>query len=74
MDNVFLIMGKIGWKWRVAGAFDIETGLKLFLPFSPFSGSLFRYYEDAGGETAFGQPFGGEALRRVVSAYLQGSF
>ena len=54
--------------------FDVETGLKLFLPFSPFSGSLFRYYEDAGGETPFGQPFGGEALRRVVSAYLQGSF
>ena len=74
MDNVFLIMGKIGWKWQVAGAFDIETGLKLFLPFSPFSGSLFRYYEDAGGETAFGQPYGGEPLRRVVSAYLQGSF
>jgi hypothetical protein len=74
MDNVFLIMAKLGWKWRVASAFDVETGLKLFLPFSPFSGSLFSFYEDAGGETPLGQPYGGESLRRVVSAYLQGSF
>ena len=74
MNNVFLIMAKLGWKWRVDDLFDVETGIKLFLPFSPFSGDLFSYYEDAGGETPFGRPYGGEALRRVVSAYLQGSF
>jgi outer membrane receptor protein involved in Fe transport len=74
MENVFLIMAKLGWKWRVEDLFDVETGLKLFLPFSPFSGDLFSYYEDAGGETPYGRPYGGEALRRVVSAYLQGSF
>jgi outer membrane receptor protein involved in Fe transport len=74
MDNVFLIMAKLGWKWRIEDTVDIETGLKLFLPFSPFSGPLFSYYEDAGGETPTGQPYGGESLRRVVSAYLQGSF
>jgi outer membrane receptor for ferrienterochelin and colicin len=74
MDNVFLVMAKLGWKWRVDDLFDVETGIKLFLPFSPFSGELFSYYEDAGGETPFGRPYGGEALRRVVSAYLQGYF
>jgi len=74
LENVFLIMAKLGWKWRVDDLFDVETGLKIFLPFSPFSGDLFSYYEDAGGETPYGRPYGGEALRRVVSAYLQGSF
>ena len=74
MHNAFLIMAKLGWKWRVDDFFDVETGVKLFLPFSPFSGPLFSYYEDAGGETPFGRPYGGEAIRRVVSAYLQGSF
>jgi hypothetical protein len=74
MDNVFLIMAKLGWKWRVDDLFDVEVGLKLFLPFSPFFGDLFAYYEDAGGETPFGRPYGGEALRRVISTYLQGSF
>ncbi|MFC1655012.1 hypothetical protein ACFL2F_04325, partial [Myxococcota bacterium] len=74
MHNAFLIMAKLGWKWRIEDVLDVETGLKLFLPFSPFSGPLFSFYEDAGGETPFGQPYGGEALRRVVTAYLQGSF
>ena len=74
MDNSFLILGKLGYQWVTAGGFKIEMGAKLFLPFSPFSGPLFRYYEEAGGVSPDGKHFGGEMLSRMVTAYLQGSF
>jgi hypothetical protein len=53
---------------------DFEIGAKLFLPFSPFSGNLFSYYEDAGGVSPQGVFYGGEALRRILTGYVQGSF
>jgi outer membrane receptor protein involved in Fe transport len=74
LDNFFLILGKLGWRWQTGEGFGVETGLKLFLPFSPFSGPLFRYHEDPGGVTASGRFYGGQQLRRVVTAYLEGSF
>jgi hypothetical protein len=52
----------------------MEAGVKLFLPFSPFPGPLFRYHERGGGETPFGKYYGGEQLTRAVTAYLQGHF
>jgi outer membrane receptor protein involved in Fe transport len=74
LDHVMLFLGKLGYRWRGGDGIRIETGLKLFLPFSPFSGPLFRYYEDSGGESPDGRFFGGQQLRRVLTAYLQGSF
>ena len=74
MGNVFLVLAKLGWKWSMAGGFDLEAGVKLFLPISPSSAPHFRYYEKGGGVTAMGTPFGGMQLARMVTGYLQGSF
>jgi len=74
VDNTFMILGKIGWLWKLDHLLDIEVGVKLFLPFSPFSGDLFSYYEDPGGVTPDGTYYGGQKLRRVLTTYLQGSF
>ena len=64
MDNVMLVLGKIGWRVDVSGVAEFEAGLKLFLPVSPFSSPHFQYNEMGGGDL----------LRRMVTAYLQGSF
>jgi outer membrane receptor protein involved in Fe transport len=74
LDNFFIIMAKLGWRWRTTGGLELEAGAKLFTPFSPFSGPLFRFYEQGGGITPTGVVYGGEELRRMVTGYLQGSF
>ena len=74
MDHVFLLLGKLGWKWASTGGFDIEVGVKLFLPVSPFSAPHFRYHEKGGGVTPMGVTYGGMQLGRMVTGYLQGSF
>jgi outer membrane cobalamin receptor len=74
LDNTMLVLGRLGWRWQMKGGFAIETGAKLLLPFSPFSGELFRTYEEGGGISPEGIAYGGELLRRIVTAYLQGSF
>jgi len=74
IDNSFLILGKLGYQWKTEKGLEIEMGTKLFLPFSPFSGPLFRYYEEAGGISPQGKYYGGEMLTRMITAYLQGSF
>jgi iron complex outermembrane receptor protein len=74
MDNVMLLLGKLGWEWETRTGLKVETGVKLFLPFSPFSGPLFRYHERGGGETPLGKRYGGTELSRALTAYLQGSF
>jgi outer membrane receptor protein involved in Fe transport len=74
MENTFMVLGKIGWLWKLDHLLDVEVGVKLFLPFSPFSGDLFSYHEDPGGVTASGRFYGGQKLRRVLTTYLQGSF
>lgn len=74
MDQVFLFMGKLGWRWSLPAGVDLEAGVKLFLPVSPFGEHLFRYREAGGITSVTGQNYGGEELRRVVTGYLQGSF
>jgi outer membrane receptor protein involved in Fe transport len=74
LDDVLLVLGKIGWQWQPAPGVDLEAGIKLFLPVSPFSGSLFRYRERGGVLTSSGGNYGGDNLCRVVTGYLQGSF
>jgi hypothetical protein len=74
IENVFLVMGKLGYRWLTPGGLEMEAGAKLFLPFSPFSGPLFSYYEDPGGFTPDGRYYGGEELRRILVGYLKGSF
>jgi hypothetical protein len=74
MDNTMLVLAKLGWLWKLDHLLDVEVGVKLFLPFSPFSGDLFRSYEDPGGMTPDERYYGGQKLRRVLTTYLQGSF
>jgi iron complex outermembrane receptor protein len=76
MDHVFLVMGKLGYRWVVPAGVDLEmeAGVKLFLPISPFGEHLFRYREVGGVLTETGENYGGEELRRMVTGYLQGSF
>jgi hypothetical protein len=73
MENVALVMGKLGFQWGDQEGFKLEAGAKLFLPVSPFSGPLFKYYEKGGGVTPGGKRYGGEELARVITVYLQGS-
>ncbi len=74
MDNVFLVLGRLGWRWLAERGFKLEVGVKLFLPVSPFSPPHFRYYEKGGGVTLDGRTYGGVQLARMVTAYLQGSY
>ncbi len=74
MDNVMLLLGKLGRQWGEENGIQMEAGVKLFLPVSPFSGHLFRYYEKGGGVTPAGNKYGGVELARVITAYIQGSF
>jgi hypothetical protein len=50
------------------------VGLKLFLPISPFQAPHFRYSEAGHITTPTGDHFGSDILRRMVTAYLRGSF
>jgi iron complex outermembrane receptor protein len=74
LKNAFLVLAKLGWKVTPTERIELEAGLKLFLPVSPFSPPYFRYYEEAGGITPTGQQYGGLELARMVTGYLQGSF
>ena len=74
MNNVMLVLGKIGWRAALPHDIALETGLKLFLPLSPFSAPHFRYNEVGATTTATGEIYGGDLLSRMVTAYLQGSF
>jgi iron complex outermembrane receptor protein len=74
MNNVLLVLGKIGWRVKLQKLVALETGLKLFLPVSPFESPYFRYNEVGGVTTPMGVLYGGDLLRRMVTAYLQGSF
>ena len=74
MDTMFLVFGRLGWKFKTKNGIYIETGLKLFLPVSPSRDPHFRVREKGGSITPLGQNLGGEELIRVVTAYLEGSF
>jgi len=74
MENVVLVLAKLGWTLAASGGVELEAGAKLFLPISPFSPPYFRYREKGGGVTAMGQDYGGDHFRRVITGYLQGTF
>jgi len=75
MPNALLFLGKLGWKWAPFEGLELETGLKLFLPVSlASSGPRFSYHEKGGGTTIYGTRYGGDALLRVVTGYVQGAF
>jgi hypothetical protein len=74
MDNVGLLLARAGWRWLALQGIELEAGLKLFLPISPFSAPHFSYYEKGGSLEADGSVYGGMPLQRVVSAYLHGSY
>ncbi|MBW1810629.1 MAG: TonB-dependent receptor [Deltaproteobacteria bacterium] len=74
MENVFLLMSRIGYRWKYESGIQLEIGANLFLPVSPFKAPYFRYYERGGGVTPDGFRYGGNQLSRVISVYLQGSY
>jgi hypothetical protein len=74
MNIAVLVLGKLGWRVGLPHGVKLETGLKLFLPVSPFESPYFRYNEVGGTRTPMGELYGGDLLRRMVTAYLQGSF
>jgi iron complex outermembrane recepter protein len=74
MPNVLLLMGKLGWYWSIREVAELEAGLKLMLPISPFEAPHFSYRDEQGGETQGGRLYGADELRRMVTVYLQGSF
>jgi len=73
MDNMALVLAKLGWKWEPGAGVVMEIGAKLFLPVS-FKEPYFRAFEKGGGVTTSGRRYGGFELARVVTGYLQGSF
>jgi outer membrane receptor protein involved in Fe transport len=74
LDNVVLVIGKLGWRWVLPKNVGMEVGIKLFLPISPFSKPYFRFRERGGGFDSKGVNFGGDQLRRMITGYLEGSF
>jgi hypothetical protein len=74
MDNVILLIGKLGRRFELGEDTRMEIGLRLFLPISPFSPPYFRYYESGGGIAQSGRKYGAEQLGRVLTGYLEGSF
>ena len=73
--NALVLIGKLGWKWEPFEGLELETGLKLFLPVSlASSGPRFSFHEKGGGTTMYGERYGGDALLRIVTGYVQGAF
>jgi iron complex outermembrane recepter protein len=74
LHPVILLLGKVGWTWISSQGIAMETGIKLFLPISPFFAPNFRYREEGGFETLAGETYGAEALRRVVTVFVEGTY
>ncbi|MBW1873757.1 MAG: hypothetical protein JRJ19_16970 [Deltaproteobacteria bacterium] len=74
MPSVILVLGRLGWRWAKSDTVELETGLKLMLPISPFEAPYFNYRDEQGGQTQDGKLYGADMLRRMVTVYLQGSF
>jgi hypothetical protein len=73
MANFMMLIGRLGYRWALKNDLEMEAGVKLLLPIS-FESPHFRYQEKGGGETIYGQRYGADELRSIVTAYLQGSF
>ena len=67
-------MGRLGWRLEPWAGFDLEAGVKVFLPISPSASPNDRYREAMGGWNQYGQSYAGEDLVRVVLGYMQGTF
>jgi iron complex outermembrane receptor protein len=74
VDDTMLFLGKLGWRWLGGIGVELECGVKFWLPVSPFSAPHFRTRDTGGGVTPEGTRYGAHLTRRVVTAYLQGSF
>jgi hypothetical protein len=60
--------------WTPGTSTQLESGVRVFLPVSPFSAPHFRYRDKGGGVSPTGAHYGCEYLDRILVVYLQGSF
>ena len=72
MPSVVLLLARLGYRWKTGGV-QMESGVKLFLPISPFEAPYFRMRERGGGVTPYGRRYGGDELTRILSFYLKAS-
>ena len=73
-ENYLILIGRLGWRTAFSRQLEIETGVKLFLPVSPFRSPHFRFREMGGGVARTGKSYGSDELRQTVTACLQASF
>ncbi len=73
IDHAVTILGHLGYKFRLDGGFQMQTGFKIVMPIS-FSAPHFRLREEGGGLDQYGNPFGGREMGRMITGYLEGSF
>jgi outer membrane receptor protein involved in Fe transport len=74
VDDTMLFLGKLGWRWPTAGGVELECGVKVSLPVSPFKAPYFQTRDLGGGTTPDGKIYGAHYNGRIATAYLQGSF
>ncbi len=73
-EENLLVLGRLGWLFHLSDRAALEVGGKIYLPVAPFSDPAFRYRDLGGGFRQGGESYGGEALSRMISAYLEGRF
>ncbi len=74
VDDAMLFLGKLGWRWPEVNGVELECGVKISLPVSPFQAPHFLARDMGGGVTPEGRIYGAHLTGRVATAYLQGSF
>ena len=74
VEDAMLFLGKLGWRFPGAGGVELECGIKVSLPVSPFAAPHFKVRDMGGGTTREGKNYGAHYNGRIATAYLQGSF
>jgi outer membrane receptor protein involved in Fe transport len=74
VEHTMLFLGKLGWRWPAGGGVELECGVKVSLPVSPFQAPYFKTRDLGGGTTPKGKSYGAHYNGRIATAYLQGSF
>ena len=74
VEDAMLFLGKLGWRFPEAGGVELECGVKVSLPVSPFKAPYFNVRDMGGGTTPEGKNYGAHYNGRIATAYLQGSF
>ncbi len=74
MDDEIVVLARLGWRLEPWGGFDLEAGLKAFVPLSPSAAPHDRCLETLGGWNQYGQRYTGEEVARVVLGYVQGTY